>query len=140
LRLTGRRLRWPLLGVAAAVVVLASASSAGGAAAPAGARAWLGHWETNFGRLIFYSLTYTDLSWDNSGTEFSSCALHDCHYHWLLRGMWLWPTEKKWVSIKGTPTGTDYGTIEPCWLGPYSLEVPRAPGNACYSMLLYRYG
>jgi hypothetical protein len=31
-----------------------------------------------------------------------------------------------WVQVKGTPTGNDDATLEPCWLGPYSLEIPGA--------------
>jgi hypothetical protein len=53
--------------------------------------------------------------------------------------MWAWP-KHGWVALKGTPTGKGYDTVEPCWLGPYSLEVPHATGKACYPMLLYRYG
>ncbi|MGZ4665625.1 MAG: hypothetical protein ACXV5Q_11435, partial [Frankiaceae bacterium] len=90
-----RRLRWGALGALGAVAAcLVMAGSPGAVAAPtsaAGARAWLGHWETNFGTLIFYDLSYTDVGWDDSGKEFSTCALNDCHYHWLLRGMWSWP-------------------------------------------------
>jgi hypothetical protein len=139
-----------VVGAVTAWAALAAASSTGvalrpsarGAAAPqppAAARAWLGHWKTNFGDVIFYSLTWTDNIMDNSGTESSTCALGQCHYHWFLRGMWAWP-KHGWVTLKGTPTGRDYDTLEPCWLGPYNLDVPGAPGKACYPMLLYRVG
>ncbi len=80
---------------------------------PAGVRAWLGQWKTNFGTVIFYSATWTDNIMDNSGTESSTCALGQCHYHWFLRGMWAWP-EHGWVTLKGTPTGRGYDTVEPC--------------------------
>ena len=93
--------------------------------------------------LIFYDLSYTDAGWDSSGKESSTCALNDCRYHWLLRGMWSWPEkprQRKWVTIKGTPTGKGYDTVEPCWIGPFSLEVPSDTGDACYPMLLYRAG
>ena len=142
--MTVRRLRWGALGAVAAFLVLAGSPGAGAAPTPpAGARAWLGHWDTNFGMLIFYDLSYTDVGWDSSGKEFSTCALNDCRHHWLLRGMWSWPEkprQRKWVTIKGTPTGKGYDTVEPCWIGPFSLEVPSDTGDACYPMLLYRAG
>lgn len=123
----------------AGTALRARAGAAGASQPPAGARAWLGHWKTNFGDVIFYDLSWTDNTMDNSGTESSTCALGHCEYHWFLRGMWAWP-KHGWVTIKGTPTGSDYATVEPCWLGPLSLDVPGASGKACYAMLLYRYG
>lgn len=140
--MTGRRLGWAVLGASAALIAWAGTPHVAVAATPpAGARAWLGHWETNFGKLIFYDLSYTDVGWDNTGKEYSTCASGGCHYHWLLRGMWSWPEKpglRKWVTVKGTPTGTNYDTIEPCWLGPFSLDLANAPGDACFAMLLYR--
>jgi hypothetical protein len=139
-----------LVGVVSALVVLTTASSAGTALParavaarapkpPAGAQAWLGHWKTNFGDVIFYDLSWTDNIMDNTGAESSTCASGQCYYHWFLRGMWAWP-KHGWVTLKGTPTGKGYATVEPCWLGPYSLEVSHATGKACFPMLLYRYG
>lgn len=141
--MTGTHLRrWLCLGMAASVLAALVAAPSSGIAreAPAGARAWLGSWTTNFGALLFYDLSYTDVTWDHTGAEVSTCVEYrHCEYHWLLRGMWRWPGHG-WVPLKGTPTGTDDGTLEPCWLGPFSLEVPGSRGNACYSMLLYRFG
>jgi hypothetical protein len=142
----GKSIRWVILASAcASALVLAPSQAAATPLAPAGVRGWLGDWSTNFGELWFYSLTYTDVTWDRtSGQEVSSCqAYRDCQYGWLLRGLWHWPGHD-WVPLKakfsagGTPR--DYQAIEPCWLGPYSLEVPGVSGNACYAMLLYRYG
>jgi hypothetical protein len=107
--------------------------------APAADRAWLGDWKTNFGELWFYSLGYTDITWDGSGKEYSSCLqLRECHYHWLLRGLWHWPLHG-WVPVKGTPDGKEPGTMEPCWEGPLSATLPGLRGNGCFVMLLYRY-
>lgn len=139
--MAGKRLRWTVVAAVAAALALAGSTTASGAPArPAGASAWLGEWETNFGKLIFYDLSYTDVGWDNQGREYSSCAQGACRYHWLLRGIWNWPTGKTWVTIKGTPVGKDYDTLEPCWLGPFSVDLPNAPGDACYAMLLFRNG
>lgn len=124
----------------ALAAVLALCSAPGLAReAPAGARAWLGEWHTNFGTLFFYSLEYSDVSWDDSGAEVSACqAYHQCARHWFLRGLWDWPGHST-VVVKGTPAGHDFDTLEPCWLGPASLDIPGATtGNACYAMLLYR--
>src|SRR5690348_3877821 len=96
---------------------IAECWSCPGAAGRCAGLAWpLGHQPR---RLIFYDLSYTDVGWDNSGREFSTCALNDRRYHWLLRGMWSWPEkprQRKWVTIKGTPTGKGYDTVEPCWI------------------------
>ena len=125
--------------VAGAVAALLAAD-AGARKPPAGAAAWLGAWNGNFGQLYFYDLEYSDVTWDSSGAEMSTCDVYGkCRRGWLLRGMWHWP-KHKWVTVKGYPTGTGDATLEPCWIGPFSLEVPGSKGDACYSMLLYRHG
>ncbi|MFN8131712.1 MAG: hypothetical protein U0R70_09210 [Solirubrobacteraceae bacterium] len=125
---------------AAAVALAVLAPAAGARQPPPGAAAWLGLWNGNFGQLYWYDLSYSAATWDRTGAETSTCELYGrCRYGWLLRGMWRWP-KHGWVTIKGYPTGQDSATLQPCWLGPYSLEVPGAKGSACYPMLLYRKG
>ena len=130
----------------ASAVMLATAPGGSSApTAPSELRGWLGNWKANFGELWFYGLTYTDTAWDrSSGAEVSSCqAYRDCQYGWLLRGLWHWPGHG-WVPLKAKflPGGKpkDYDAMEPCWEGPFSLEVPGNSGTACYAMLLYKYG
>jgi hypothetical protein len=132
--------------LAASAVGLVTAPGGGAKpTAPAGVREWLGDWKTNFGEIWFSSLTYTDTVWNrSSGAEVSSCqAYRDCQYGWVLRGLWHWPGHD-WVPLKAkfAPNAQpkDYNSMEPCWLGPYSLEVPGNSGNACYAMLLFKYG
>src|SRR5690242_16031426 len=117
---------------AAALLVMAAGTATAHAAsrtAPAGMRGWLGAWETNFGQLWFYEVTYSDLTWDNTGAEVSTCRVYrECRYGWLLRGLWRWPGHG-WVPLKAKRPAygkVDYHTIEPCWLGPLSADLPGA--------------
>ncbi len=125
---------------AAAAMLAMLAPTAGARQAPRGAAAWLGLWNGNFGQLYWYDLSYSTATWDRFGAETSTCEVYGrCRYGWLLRGIWRWP-KHGWVPVKGYPSGKGDATLQPCWIGPFSLEVPGAKGSACYPMLLYRFG